>query len=184
MLLLGLLLAIWGRLDWQAVADAARIQGTWKVVSVRHDGMSVPSEDWNYTQLNFAGDQVKLERWMSSDEGTFQLRSSQTKPFECDFSLYVHKRVDWSGWSVNRYTLARLRMGYGIYQLEGDRLRICVFLEGLDCPMKRPKDFAARWNDSQWLYLLERERTQDGARSPKVPASCVGIWNVPPSQCK
>jgi uncharacterized protein (TIGR03067 family) len=157
MMLLGLMLAICGGLDWQAIADATRIQGTWKVVSVRHDGMSVPTSDWNYTSITFSGDEVKLERLTRSDEGKFLLRSFQVKPCECDFSLYVHKGVNWSGWKPTRYSLAALTMGYGIYEFDGDRLRICVFLQGVDCVTKRPKEFAARWNDSQWLYLLKRE---------------------------
>ena len=132
MALLGLVLGIWGVLDWRAIADTGRIQGTWKVVSARHDGIEVLSGDWNFTRFRFAGDRITLERWMNSYEGTFQLRSCSSKPCECDFSLYVHKWVHWSAWSLTRCSLARLKMGYGIYEFEGDHLRICIFLQNLD----------------------------------------------------
>ncbi len=97
--------------------DKERLQGTWVGVSINARGEDVPAEQARAYRITFAGDRVKPKRPLDpAEDYPYRIDPTQ-KPKTIDF-------------------LAR-RAGLGIYEFEGDKLRLCLTDE--DAP--RPTDF-------------------------------------------
>src|SRR5437660_453827 len=158
MFLFGLILATWSGLDYQATVDAAAIQGTWKVVSVRYAGLGLAEPDWQFTRFVFAGDKVLLDGAEQSEEGHFEFLSASSRERRCDFWLNVHrfKRM-WLRGRMVQGTVYSLDKAEAIYRLEGDGLKLCLVWNVLSGLGGCPSEFKTHRNDLRWLYVLERE---------------------------
>jgi uncharacterized protein (TIGR03067 family) len=113
----GLLLAANNTKEKPVMGDQQKIQGTWTLVSVERNGKPLPDEVIQHIKLIFAGDKLTTQSKDRKTEGTFKLDSNKT-PKEIDLDMDGH-------------------IGKGIYQLDGDNLKI-VHGEVGDA---RPQDF-------------------------------------------
>jgi hypothetical protein len=55
MLVLGLILASWSGLDYQATLDLAAIQGSWYVVGLQYAGLDVAEPLWQFSTFVVIG---------------------------------------------------------------------------------------------------------------------------------
>src|ERR1700687_2364052 len=103
--------------------DKEKLQGTWAGGSAVYDGKPVPAEDAKNVRLVFAGDKIKLSTKGKDFElaGTFTIDPTK-KPKTVDVDFGEKKK------------------GTGIYELDGDTLKIAHGEFG----DPRPKDFVSK----------------------------------------
>jgi RNA polymerase sigma factor (sigma-70 family) len=111
-------------------ADQERLQGTWVAVSMNVKNKDVPAEQVRTFRVTIAGDRMKTHRLLEDDEEIPYQLDPTRKPKTIDF-------------------LAR-RAGLGIYEFDGDRLRLCLTDE--DAP--RPTDLKP--GERRVVILLKR----------------------------
>jgi uncharacterized protein (TIGR03067 family) len=99
------------------MGDQEKIQGTWALVSGEHNGNALPDDVVQHVQLTFAGESLITKTKNRQTESTFKLDPNQM-PKAID--------VDMEG-----------NVGKGIYQLDGDSLKIAHGEVG----DPRPKEF-------------------------------------------
>jgi uncharacterized protein (TIGR03067 family) len=105
--------------DKQPMADQEKIQGTWALVAGERSGKLLPGEVAQHVKLVFARDKRTTRNKDRHTEATFKLDSSKT-PKEID--------LDMEG-----------NVGKGIYQLDGDNLKIAHGEVGDARPREFPK---------------------------------------------
>jgi uncharacterized protein (TIGR03067 family) len=119
-----------------------RIQGVWELVSSEREGRIEPGSERDPLQLEFTAD-------------TFRFRlpagARHPQPYKLDPGKKP-KLIDW---------LAGGRHGPskpvpGIYELEGDRLKICWGGEG----KARPQEFTTKAGAGEWLWSLRRAKKE------------------------
>jgi uncharacterized protein (TIGR03067 family) len=127
-----------------------KLQGTWKIVSWQQNGgkpMTPPSERWV-----IKGDQ--LTSWWNVDPrakgaapvATYKLKIDPTrKPKTIDqrFDLKESKGANWT---------------MGIYEVDGDNLKICFSNDGNGNEKNRPGDFTCAKDSGRILYTFKREK--------------------------
>jgi uncharacterized protein (TIGR03067 family) len=113
----GLLLAADNTKEQQAMGDQEKIQGSWVLASGERDGKPLPDQAIQDIKLIFSGDKLTTQHKDRKTEATFKLDAQKT-PKQIDLDL--------GG-----------RVGKGIYQLDGDNLKIVHGVLGDD----RPTDF-------------------------------------------
>jgi uncharacterized protein (TIGR03067 family) len=128
----GLLLAA-DKKEKQPMGDREKIQGTWALVSSQRNGKPLPDEVVRHVKLIFAGDKLTTQVKDRKTEATFKLDPTRT-PKEID--------LDMDG-----------NVGKGIYQLDGDTLKIVHGEVG----EARPRDFPKAGSGLTFL-VLKRER--------------------------
>ncbi len=130
----GLLVAAAGADDKSAKGDQEKLQGTWALVSGEHDGQPIPEEVAKTIKLTFTGDKVTLLHNDQKNEGTFKLHSDK-KPKGIDLDL--------DSGAVK-----------GIYQLDGDTLKIANAKPGDE----RPKEFPKKEGSGLTVATLKRQK--------------------------
>lgn len=133
-LALGLLLAPAGAEEKSAKDDKEKLQGTWVLVSGEHDGQPIPEEVAKTVKLVFAGDKVTLYHNDQKNEGTFKVAADK-KPKELD--------LDMDSGAVK-----------GIYQLDGDTLKLANAKPGEE----RPKEFPKKEGSGLTVATLKRQK--------------------------
>jgi uncharacterized protein (TIGR03067 family) len=101
------------------MGDQENIQGTWTLVSGERNGKPLASEMIEHTKLIFSGDRLTTEHMDRKTEAKFKLASNRTLK-EMD--------LDMEG-----------NIGMGIYELDGDMLKIVHGQVGQDRPKEFPK---------------------------------------------
>jgi uncharacterized protein (TIGR03067 family) len=124
----------------QDKSDKDKLQGTWLMVSGERAGKALPPEFAKDAKVVFAGDKLTLKNKDFMLEGTFKLDPGK-KPKEID--------VDFNG-----------KPGKGIYQLEGDTLKIAHGETG----DPRPKDFTTKEGDQVTVVVFKREKAEKEGR--------------------
>jgi uncharacterized protein (TIGR03067 family) len=119
------------------VKDQDRIQGTWKVVRLIVNGEDLPPEVIGKGQLIFKDDKLTFKDGDRTKDATFTLDPKKTPPA-------IDLREPGKDGKVLR----------GIYQLDGDDLKICIPFFGEE----RPKEFASLTGSRHGLYTLRREK--------------------------
>jgi uncharacterized protein (TIGR03067 family) len=105
--------------------DAATLQGTWVAVAgERNGGQPLSAEEAGGVRLTFERDQMRVAMQGRNDEGTFKLDGSQ-RPRRVAVT-----RVE----GPNRFGIMD-----GIYELDGDHLRLCM-----GEPEERPTEFKTK----------------------------------------
>lgn len=118
--------------------DKASLQGTWKVASSISKGVKAPPEE---IFLIFRGDAILVrEDGKTAENFSFVLDPSK-KPKEIDLTIKVGAQKG--------------RVDRGIYQLDGDTLRICI-QSNKDAP--RPSEFTSPRDSELWLVILQRTK--------------------------
>lgn len=122
----------------EAVADVARLQGDWRVVEMKVNGLKHDQTEAESLFRTIEGDEFSVSRYSRAiSRGTFKLDATQS-PKAID-SLITS--------APEPVTLL------GIYEFDGEKLRICNAAPG----KPRPKDFGCRLGSQQTLIVWERE---------------------------
>jgi RNA polymerase sigma factor (sigma-70 family) len=89
-------------------SDAEELQGKWEVVAVERDGLSLPEEQFAFTQLTIRGETIIAQTGTGAQEMTFPM-DSMSSPKNIDILTQDYKN----------------QTRYGIYALDGNTLKIC-----------------------------------------------------------
>jgi RNA polymerase sigma factor (sigma-70 family) len=135
--------ALTPRIEPAKIEDKVRLQGTWRVVACELGLQKMRPEDIQHLKAVFAGD-------------NFYFVTPAGKNPECPFVCDETKEP-----KTITFRLPDGDVGPGIYQLDGDSLKLLTYKAG----QPRPTDFTARRTPTMNLYLLERE--QPAAPKPK-----------------
>jgi uncharacterized protein (TIGR03067 family) len=115
-------------------SDEDKIQGTWKALSGEHGGKKAPEEALKGFRMTFAaGGKLTVLAHGNTEEGTFKLDATK-KPKQIDLTT-EDKSLK------------------GIYELDGDTLKLCVDEEG-----SRPTEFKSPEGTKVYLVVLQREK--------------------------
>lgn len=118
--------------------DVVHMQGDWRVVEMKVNGLKHDQTEAESLFRTIEEDKFTVSRYSRVlNRGTFKLDPTQTP-----------KAID----SLVTSTPEPLTL-LGIYEFDGERLRICNALPG----KPRPKDFGCRLGSQQTLILWERE---------------------------
>lgn len=152
-LLTGSLLAADDPKEDAAKKDREKLAGTWKVTSAERDGQ--PDKRSQNALTTFQADgkfTVKFTDGTGGD-GTFTLDPTK-KPRAVDYTL--------------NYGPDKGKLHEGIYELEGDTLKICRSEPG----KPRPTEFATKTDSGHMLLVLRREKSEkaEAPARPPVPA--------------
>lgn len=134
-LLLGLLSRT-GPAKEDAESDAEKFQGKWKVVSAEEGGRKTPDEAIKDFKMIITREKIRYKFRDDTKVSTYKLDSTKN-PKWCDITDDVHTSL-------------------GIYQLEGDQLKICVPNMGVK---ERSTAFESKPNSVNYLLIImEREK--------------------------
>lgn len=116
--------------------EAEKLAGTWKVMSVEQAGVKAPEEFLKTMKMTIVNDLLILQVQGKLDGMFFKVDPTKG-PKQIDLRLLV------DGPSMP-----------GIYELEGDNLKLCWNRDG-----DRPKGYVApKENPAQMLLILQREK--------------------------
>ena len=118
-----------------ATTDLKNIQGKWKVTSGVIDGNELPADQLG--ELVYSGNKYTWKSGDQSGAGTFKLDHSK-KPKQLDA---VPSDGPVKGQTVEH-----------IYEIDGDKLRICLALPGTN----RPTQFKSEAGSGLWLFTYKR----------------------------
>src|SRR5581483_4019740 len=114
--------------DDAAKEELKKLEGTWLLVSAEEDGQKMPDNGVKIKAV-VKGDKLTLHFGEQTLEGTISVDPSK-KPKEID-----------------TVTTADKKKSLGIYDLDGDTLKICVGKS------ERPKEFDAKKGSGNGLYV-------------------------------
>ena len=149
----------------QARSDLDFLQGTWSIRSLEVDGQSAPADTLAQARIEIKGSRFRSLGMGDAYEGTLTLDSSaRPKTFDLVFSKGPE----------------RGNTNLGIYEIEGDRWKLCLATRG----DARPRKFATRADTGHALETLQR-----GAAKPKsaktatpaiskTPTGLEGAWSL------
>jgi uncharacterized protein (TIGR03067 family) len=124
--------------------ELKKFEGTWVRVSAETNGKEAPKEVLKGITMTFAGDKftIKVADTERVIAGTFRIDPSKDpKEYDATASL-----------------AGRERTTVGIYQFDGDRLKVCYTPEG----GKRPKEFSSKGGtEDHPVYLEVYKRQKD-----------------------
>jgi uncharacterized protein (TIGR03067 family) len=123
-----------------------KVQGTWAAVQAAFDGKKAQDEVVRALEVVITGDTITITspsavEYFPSETGTYKLDPS-SKPKTIDLTLTAGPNKG--------KTLA------GIYQLEGDNLKLCIHGAGKE----RPKEFDSKKGTDGMLLELKREKAK------------------------
>jgi uncharacterized protein (TIGR03067 family) len=122
--------------------DGDRIQGTWTVTSSEREGKKEPGTEKDPLQLEFAADTFRF---------LLPAGARHKQPYKLDPSKKP-KTIDWLDGGKNGPSKPLL----GIYELDGDTLKICWGKEGGE----RPQEFQTKAGTEDWLWILKRTKRE------------------------
>lgn len=114
--------------------DMKKLEGTWNMVAGEKEGQQAPEDFAKNFKLTFADEKVTATEKENKSEGTFKLEAAK-KPKTIDFTFGPRKMK-------------------GIYLLEGDNLKICHGLPGVE---QYPTDFTTKAGSQSALMVFRRE---------------------------
>jgi uncharacterized protein (TIGR03067 family) len=155
----GVLGTRWARGDEPAgakKADREQLQGSWAAAEGQADGQALEAEAIKQIRVVFDGDEVTIHPKKDKSRVTFKLDPAAAPP---RITMTAEEGTD-KGKSIP-----------GIYQLEGDRLKLCVALKPEAAP---PTAFAAGPDSGLLLLVLKREADVVRAEREKLR----GVWKM------
>lgn len=117
--------------------DKAKIQGTWSMVSGERGGEAAPDEVIKNLKLTFSGDTITIATGKKSMEGPVKLDADK-KPKEITLTV---KDPD-------------EKVLQGIYELDGDTLKLCIGEPGEG----RPAKFDSTTSKKTMLMKFKRDK--------------------------
>jgi RNA polymerase sigma factor (sigma-70 family) len=117
--------------------DKEKLQGEWKVVSIKLGGQDHPNKDQVGDTMTFKGDSMALTPYKAE----FKLDPA-TDPKQVDFTLTESPDPNQKG-----------QVSLGIYKLDGDKLILHAARPGAG---ERPTDFESKDGQVSMLFTLER----------------------------
>jgi RNA polymerase sigma factor (sigma-70 family) len=117
-------------------SDKEKLQGEWKVVSIKMGGMDNPNKDQVGDKMTFNGDRMELTPFKAD----FKLDPSKD-PRQIDFTLTESPNDNEKG-----------KVSLGIYKLDGDKLTLHASHPGGE----RPTEFESKEGQISMLFTLER----------------------------
>jgi uncharacterized protein (TIGR03067 family) len=120
-----------------AKKELARMEGTWKVVSVVINGQELKEADIKDDRLIIKGDQFTLKGGKQTLEGKVTIDPSKTP-----------KHLDAEATGADKKVVKSL----GIYQLTKDTLKVCYSVP----PNPRPTEFTSEEKSSRALVVYQR----------------------------
>ena len=118
--------------------EYARFEGTWRFVSLEVEGMKVPEEAIKDARLFVKGKDFTMKDKVNTYRGTLTIDPGK-KPKTIDLKFTEGPEKG--------------NTSYGIYELSGDELKICLTITSKD----RPTEFAAKAKSGHGLETLMRE---------------------------
>ena len=126
--------------DDASAQDLKKMQGDWVVVSMVADGMKVPDDDAQVFFRTVKDDKYAVTRYnKKAGQGTIKLDATK-KPRTID--------------STPDGPADKVKPILGIYEFDGDLLRICNSRPGKD----RPTDFEAKEGSEHTCIVWQREK--------------------------
>jgi uncharacterized protein (TIGR03067 family) len=119
--------------------DLKAFQGTWKLVAMEVDGQEVAADKLSGATLKIQDKKYSLTTGKQLHEVEITLDPGK-KPKEIDMKFLDGPNKD--------------RVGRGIYQIEGDTLKIC---RALDPQEARPQDFKTACKNGYFTIVWQRE---------------------------
>jgi uncharacterized protein (TIGR03067 family) len=119
--------------------DYAKLEGTWRVVSLEVEGMKIPEETIKESRLIIKGKEFTMKEKIATYRGNFIIDPSK-KPKTIDMKFT-------EGPEKGNTSL-------GIYELEGDDLKLCLTITAKD----RPSQLAAKPKSGHGFEVLKREK--------------------------
>src|SRR5205085_5136303 len=113
--------------------DEQKLQGTWAIVKLEAKGKEMPQDQSDKDRLHwtFAGSKLHTKSSLGEHELTYQLDAKQSP-----------KHIDTVLDEANKYL--------GIYELNGDELKICQ--THIDTGNIRPTDFTAKERGALMIF--------------------------------
>lgn len=132
--------------------DAKKLQGTWILVSGEENGRKLDVDEVRNSKMVIKGDEHDVRVGVDTYVGTHKIDSSKT-PKQID-------NVDTDG-KMKGKTLR------GIYELEGDTLKVCLAMPDA----ARPGEFKAATGSNQNIYVWkqidgQKKKSKSGAGTP------------------
>ena len=122
--------------------DQRKLQGTWQFLEEVH-GDAEPAEEGKLCQLIFDGDKFTVTKEGKAIlSGTFKIDASKS-PRQIDLEVLKDEEEQRNG-----------QKSLGIYELKGDKLRLCASEPGRD---QRPEKFSTKGTDDV-IVTLERAK--------------------------
>jgi uncharacterized protein (TIGR03067 family) len=141
-----------GFASWPAfarhVAELRGLEGTWEFTSLEIEGSAMPKPTFGTSRLTIDGDLFRMESPDATYEGVFNV-DVEADPAQIDIEFVEGPEA--GNWS------------YGIYELGGDSLTICLGLTGA----KRPTAFTTKPGTGHALETLVRRRTSSPVETPQ-----------------
>jgi len=119
------------------VTELRQMEGTWEFVDLEVDGYTMPAAALASSRMLIDGDRFRMESPEANYEGIFTIDVEQT-PHQIDIEFVEGPEA--GNWS------------YGIFEVDGDRFKICLGLTGAS----RPKGFKTSPGSGHALENLRR----------------------------
>jgi uncharacterized protein (TIGR03067 family) len=120
--------------------DKEKLQGDWAAVSMVRDGMPIPRDDAQAFFRTVKGDKYTVFRYDEVvNKWTFTIDATK-KPKTMDV--------------IPEGTDDKAKASLGIYEFDGDKLKVCFAMPGKD----RPTEFASKEGSGHAFTVWEREK--------------------------
>jgi uncharacterized protein (TIGR03067 family) len=117
--------------------DLAKLQGTWQIISMEAEGKKLPKDEYSGVKWVFDGNKIiAVRKGERKEQGTFTLDEAK-RPKQIDTTAKDDGDVL-----------------HGIYQLDGDDLKLCLSKKKED----RPKEFGTKPQSEHGLLILKRQK--------------------------
>lgn len=120
-------------------ADLAKLQGKWQFTKLINDGIEVAEAGLTSMEIIIKGDKLNRKDGPDDDEFAFVVDASKS-PRAIDLTPTSEERKD--------------KKQQGIYELDGDKLKLCL----ADPGKRRPTKFASGPGSDDEFMVLERKK--------------------------